>query len=177
MPSGGAGGATPGLLEARRLARFLGDRLAVALLPARFFVDFLAVLRFAVFFFGDRVPVFFAAVRFLVAISSGSFRLSAHVNSLVYPLGAEMGGETSTVRKTNSAQDGRFPSQMAMPRFCVNSVLTRCSQRALNQVSAGRVKTNRGKLRVIVATDKKGAMATTIADFGLRIADFRPRSD
>lgn len=114
MPIGGAGGATPGLLEARRLTRFLVDFLAAERLPARFLVDFLAVLRLAVFFFGDRFPVFLAAVRFLVAISYGSFRFSARVNSLVYPLGAEMGGETSTVRKTITAGDGRFGHRLIL---------------------------------------------------------------
>jgi hypothetical protein len=78
----------------RRLTRFLVDFLAAPPLAARFLVDFFAAFRLVVFFLGDRVAVFFPAARFFVAISCGSFRFSARVTSLVYPLGAELGEET-----------------------------------------------------------------------------------
>ena len=103
------GGAAAGPFDVRRLVRFFGDFLAAVLFAARFLVDFLAGLRLvAVFFLGERVPAFFAAVRFLVAISCGSFRFSARVESLVYPLGARKRGETSTLLKIVAAELGRF---------------------------------------------------------------------
>jgi hypothetical protein len=77
MPTGGAGGAAAGFLEVLRRPRFLGDFLAVVAFPARFLVDLAAVFRLAGFFLGEREAVFFAAVRFFVAISCGSFRFSA----------------------------------------------------------------------------------------------------
>jgi hypothetical protein len=55
----------------------------------------LAGLRLAAFFLVDGFAAFFAA-RFLVAISSGSFRFSTLKLFLVYPPGAADRGETTT---------------------------------------------------------------------------------
>jgi hypothetical protein len=115
MLTGVAAGAAAGVLEARRLTRFLVDFLAAGLLAVRFLVDFLAGLRLAVFFFGDALAAFFFfffgdrlaaffAARFFVAISCGSFRFSAQLVSLVYPPGAEVRGETTSQQKIFAPQ-------------------------------------------------------------------------
>jgi hypothetical protein len=78
----GGAGVAGRLVACFLVARFLAERFAPFFLGDRFLVDFLAA-----FFLVDRLVVDFLAAFLFFAIGCGSFRCSARVMAIVYPLG------------------------------------------------------------------------------------------
>ena len=93
--AGGGGGATCLVAGLRRVDRFFAARFLVE----RFLAGFRLADFFAPFFFGERFLAadFFAALRFF-AMEFGSFPDSTQVIQVVFPLGANERGKTTSFR-------------------------------------------------------------------------------
>jgi hypothetical protein len=132
------------------VARFFVDRFRDAFFAPFFLVDrFLPAFFLATFFLVDRfLLAFLAAFRFF-AIEYGSFRCSARFDSHGLSAGALTTGERQPPIERQSAPEHERLAQERLPlndRFSANSTMLTALLRALNQLSALRVKSNHVKI-------------------------------